>query len=115
MLLTRNDAGFYDSRTGGIRDEGGGGNFLAREEFAEFFRMGVGPNETAQVNLRAEGAEVAGDIRRAAGVAGFFLDFHDRHRGLGRNAGDFAPDEFVEHDIPDHEEAAPFGGLKKML
>jgi hypothetical protein len=43
------------------------------------------------------------------------LDFDDRHRGFGRDAGDFSPDKLIEHHIPDHEEAAPFRGLKKML
>jgi hypothetical protein len=67
------------------------------------------------MHLRAERAEVAGDIRRTAGVAGFLVDLDNRHRGLGRDAGDFAPYEFIEHHIPDNKESAAFCCLKKML
>ena len=86
--------------------------------FVEFAVNGAGATDQRAIRS-VEGivrqAEIAGDIRRAAGVAGFLVDLDDRHRGLGRDAGDFAPHEFIEHHIANDEEAAAFCGLKKML
>jgi len=52
-------------------------------------------------------AQVARDIGSAPREERFSGDFHDGHRRLRRDAGDFSPDKFVQHQIADNQD--PFG------
>jgi hypothetical protein len=72
-------------------------------------------HESAEVDARAKGPQIAGYIGRAAGVGGFFFHLHDRHRSFWRDAGNAPPHKFVEHHIAHDEELARGGGRKKML
>ncbi|EDY18042.1 hypothetical protein CfE428DRAFT_4473 [Chthoniobacter flavus Ellin428] len=49
--------------------------------------------------------EVARHIGRAAGEPFLAHHFHHGHGRLRRNARDFAPQKFVEHEIADDEDA----------
>ena len=55
--------------------------------------------------LSPEGADVPGDVSCPPEVEALVRDLDHRHRGLGRDPGDPAPDELVEHDVADHEDA----------
>jgi hypothetical protein len=39
-------------------------------------------------------------------MPGFASDLDDRHRSFGRNAAHFAPDEFIQHQIAEDDQAA---------
>ena len=49
--------------------------------------------------------EVARDVGRAAGEPFLLHDLDDGHRRFRRNARDFAPQKFVEHQVADDEDA----------
>ncbi len=49
--------------------------------------------------------QIPRDVGRAAGIETFAGHFHHRHRRFRRNAADFSPDEFVQHEIADDENA----------
>ena len=65
----------------------------------------IGPDQSNHARMVDKFAEIPGDIRRAARIGGLARHFHDRHRGFGRDASDFAPDEFVEHEIAYDQDA----------
>src|SRR5262249_60495327 len=54
----------------------------------------------------AEAVDVVDHVRRAAQSKTLRRHAQHRHRRLRRDALDLAPDEAVEHQIPDHENAA---------
>jgi hypothetical protein len=54
--------------------------------------------------MQPERGEVPSDIPGPARHGGFPRAAHDRHRGLGRDAGDVAIDEAVEHDVADADD-----------
>ena len=56
---------------------------------------------------RAEAGEIARHVGRAAGIGRAPLHVDHRHGRLGRDARDLAPEEFVQHQVADDEDAAP--------
>ena len=65
--------------------------------------------------MRGKLAQIAGDIGGAAGIKRFARDLHHRHRCLGRNATHLAPNELVEHQIANDEQALLTGAVKNLL
>ena len=63
-------------------------------------------DDAGEARLRAEAGEVARHVGRAAGIGRAPLDVDHGHGRLGRNAGDFAPEKFVEHEVADDENFA---------
>jgi hypothetical protein len=49
--------------------------------------------------------QIAGDVARAPRHEAFALKFHYGHWGFRRDSPDFAPDELVQHDIAQHQDA----------
>ena len=62
--------------------------------------------EPRELDLRTEGRHVTGHVSGTSGIARLTLHLDDRHRCLGGNTRDGAPNEPVQHHIPDYEDAA---------
>ena len=58
--------------------------------------------------------QVAGDIARAARHKALAFKFHHRDRGFRRDSSHFAPDELIQHDIAQHEDARPARGREQF-
>ncbi len=59
------------------------------------------------MRLAAQRCNVGGDVGGPARRPAFIADMDDRHRRLVRHARDAAGHIMVDHDIADHEDAAP--------
>ena len=59
------------------------------------------PTPPTNVTARAERAQVVGDVARAAERERVIVHRDDRHRRLGRDARDAAPDPLVDHHVAD--------------
>jgi len=55
--------------------------------------------------LRVERAYIRDYVARSAQTIGFVNNLDDGDRSFRGNAAHLSPDEFVEHQIADHEEA----------
>lgn len=78
---------------------------FAGEEAGKGFGVRISADEAKDGDVAGEFAEIAGDVCRAAGVLGLAVDLHDGNGGLRRDAADTAPDELVEDEIADDQDA----------
>ena len=115
LLLAGDNAGFDDRRHPLDFDESIGGDVLRSEEGFEVLGVGVAADGPADLDRLTKWAQIAGHIGGSAGITRLALDLHHRHGGFGRNAGNFSPDKFVQHDVSDHQQPLPAGLLKKVL
>src|SRR5213082_129243 len=60
-------------------------------------------------------ADITSDIGGAARIKRFAGYFDNRHWRLRRDAADFSPNEFVEHQIADHQNAFGRRAAKNVL
>ena len=65
--------------------------------------------------MRSKLAQIAGDVGGATGIKRFAGDFYHRHGRLGRNATNLAPNELVQHQVADDEQALFAGPLEDLL
>ncbi len=93
-----------------VFDHGGSVDPVRFQELAQLLPAAIRPQQTDDRRSRDELAEVARHVGRAAGVKTLARHFHHRHRRLGRNAADFSPDELVQHQIAEDENAFGAGG-----
>ena len=68
--------------------------------------VGIFADVPGKVHRDVEGAQVPGDVRRAAEHGGPALDVDDGHGRLGGNPASGAPEIPIEHQIADHENPA---------
>jgi hypothetical protein len=88
-------------------------NALFLQQARQFLARFVAPNDAEQIRRGLERRQIAGHIRRAARHEAFALEINDRHWRLRRDARDTAPNELVQHHIPDHQHARPGGCAQK--
>ena len=67
--------------------------------------MGVRAHDAHDGDRPGKLAQVARDVGRAAGEIFLFVNLDDGHRRFGRNPADPPPDELVEHQVADDEDA----------
>jgi len=72
-------------------------------------------NHSDDADMRGKLAQIAGDVGRAPGIKRFAGNFHHRHGRLGRNATNLAPNELVEHQVANDEQALFASALKNLL
>ena len=89
----------------GILDCVRGIDFLLGQEFAELPPAAVRADHPDDRDVVDEFAQIPRDIGRAAGIKALAGHFDHRHGRLRRNPADFAPDELVQHQIADDEDA----------
>jgi hypothetical protein len=79
------------------------------------FSAAVTTNHSNDANMRGKLAQIAGDVGRTAGIKRFAGDLHHRDRRLGRYATHFAPNELVEHQVANDEQALFAGAVEDLL
>src|SRR5205823_13670379 len=75
------------------------------QQFAELLPIPVFADQSDDGNFTQKFAEIAGDIGGAAWEETFACDFDHRDRRLRRYACDLAPDELIQHQVADHQDA----------
>ena len=63
------------------------------------------PSKPDHRDVIHEFAQIARDVGGAARIKRFAGHFNNRHRSLGRDAADFSPNKFVQHQIADHQDS----------
>src|ERR1700726_3064128 len=67
--------------------------------------MSIFSDQTHHKYRRRKLSDIAGDICRTTRVIGLSDDFHHGNRRLRGNSRNPAPNELVEHEITDHQNA----------
>src|SRR6266480_184741 len=75
------------------------------QQLAQLLAAPVLSDQTDHRNAIEKFAKIAGDIGGAAGKETFACHLDYRHWRFRRNPADFAPDEFVQHQVADNEDA----------
>ena len=107
LLVAGDDAGFH---SGGDRRILLRPRAVSMPRFPQQVTAAVGHAESAPASpitavCCGEFADVARHVGRAAGIIRFARDVHHRHRRFGRNARDLPPDELIQHEVADHQDA----------
>ena len=109
LVPVGDDADLGRRRPAGVADERrGDAGFAAgvRQRRGRLVHAGDGDER----RLAAERGDVVRDVGRAAHPEHLVIERDDRHRRLGRDAGDAADDELVEHGVADDEDAGAARG-----
>src|ERR1035438_6710931 len=91
--------------------DGGGIDAGGLEQIEQAAAGLIRPGDAHDGDVARELTDVARDVGRAAGVIRFVGDVDHGDGRFGRDALDFAPDEFVEHQVTHHQDAATLRGL----
>jgi hypothetical protein len=75
----------------------------------------VSPDHPNDGDVGGELAQITRDVGRAPGIKRFPRHFYHGNRCFRRNAPNFAPNELVEHQIANDEEAPLTGAIKNLL
>src|SRR5260370_39942138 len=75
----------------------------------------VTADDAEQFGWDAQGCEVTRHIGGPAGHEALAFEVHHWNWGFGRNAGDIAPNELVEHDVANYKEARLPGARHQLL
>ena len=105
MLLPRDDARLHDRLVARMRLHRAHVDALAREQPSQPLRVQARAGHAHDAHALGKLREIACHVGRAAGEEFFLHDLDHRHRGLRRNARDFAPQKLVEHEVADDEQA----------
>ena len=106
LLLPRNDSRFDDGRDLSGRHQRAGLDSLVAKKPPELRRKRILPDHAAKENTGTKRAEIPCHIRGPSRIGRLSLHLHDRHRGLGGDAGDAAPDKLVQHDVANNQHAS---------
>src|SRR6266699_3541336 len=71
----------------------------------EVLATAVSAKQTYHRNVIDELAQIAGNVGSPSRIKGFAGHLHNRHRCLRRNAADFSPNEFIQHQIADYHDS----------
>ncbi len=77
--------------------------------------MGVRADHPEHRRVRGEFPQVPGNVGRAAGVLRLAVNFDYRHRGFRRDAADAPPDELVQDQVADYQDAGSGEGGEDLL
>ena len=75
----------------------------------------VAANQAADLDAVAKRPKITRHVGGTAGITGLTLHFDDRHGSFRGDARDLAPDEFIQHDIPDYQQPLLPRAIKKVL
>ncbi len=109
LLVPRDNPRFHDRPEIRVLEHEVGLDFLRAQQIEKSPPAGVGADRADDRDAVNELAQVARDIGRAARIKGFAGHLDHRHGRFGRDAADFAPDEFVEHQVAGYGDALAGG------
>jgi hypothetical protein len=81
----------------------------------ELVAAAISPDHPDDGDVAGELAQIARDVGRTPRIKRFPRHFYHGNRCFRRNAPNFAPNELVEHQIANDEEAPLTGALKNLL
>src|SRR4029434_3982806 len=84
-------------------------DFVRAQEIEKSPAAVVGADRADDRDAVNELSQIARDIGRAARIKAVAGHLDHRHRRLGRDAADLAPDEFVEHQVAGNGDALTGG------
>src|ERR1700730_443960 len=84
-------------------------------KFTKLLTAAVGTDHSDDRNAIDELAEIARDVGGAAWIKRFARDFDNRHGRLRRDAADFSPNEFVEHQVTNYQYALGRGAVENLV
>ena len=113
VLLPRDESRFDDRLVTRVGLDGGDIDAFVREQPPEPRGVLAIAGDAHDPRVFREFREVARDVGRTAGEP--FLPHHldNRHRRFGRNARDFSPEKFIEHEVSDDEETLTGKGFEE--
>jgi hypothetical protein len=115
LLLAGNDPGLDDGGDFGGLDETVDGDTIMCEKGSQPRSRRVAANQAADLDAVAKRPKITRNVGGTAGITGLTLHFDDRHGSFRGDAGDLAPDEFIQHDIPDYQQPLLPCAIKKVL
>jgi hypothetical protein len=111
LLMARDDARFHDGAKTRVLQNEVGFDFLRAQKIEQLPPAGIGSDRSDDRDGIDKFAQVARNVRRAARIKRLAGHLHHGHGRFGRDAADFAPDEFVEHQVAgDGDAFAPGAG-----
>ena len=105
LLLMSYDARFETGGTVGIGEQAATTNVVLVQQPFELVRGMIASDDAEKLGCDMECGEISGHVGRAARHKILPLEVHHRHRGFGGNACHTSPNEMVEHDIADDQNA----------
>jgi hypothetical protein len=75
----------------------------------------VASYHAADLNGFAKGPQISRNISSPTRIERLALDFDNGNWSFRRDSGDFSPDEFVQHHIPDDQQPPLARLIKKVL
>ena len=103
--MSRDNPRFHNRPEIRILEHEIGLDFLRAEEIEKSPAAVIGADRADDRDAVDKLSQIARDVGRAAGIKSFAGHLDHRHRRLGRDATDLAPDEFVEHQVAGHGDA----------
>ena len=107
LLMPRDHARLQNGVVARTAQHAGGIDSRLRQQAGEPAAAGIVAGDAEQRGLRAQAAQIARDIRRAARVEGLAGHVDDRHGRFRRDPRHAAPDEFVQHEVADDQHTQP--------
>src|SRR5262245_1318620 len=74
------------------------------QELFHAFGSSVAPHNPNRHRYSIKGTDIRRNIRGPSQPVCFLDNFDHRYRRFGRDAADFSPDEFVQHDVTENED-----------
>ena len=106
LLVARDDARFPNSFERRVALHAGGIDAGFRQQPEQELAGGVFSGEPHDRDMRGEFLQITRHIGGAAGVIRFARYVDDGNRRFRRNARHIAPDEFIQHEVADHQNPA---------
>ena len=103
LLIACDDSGFHGGEIGVVPLHRGRIDPRGPQQAEQALPLRVGPHDSHHRGARGKFPHVTGYVCGAAWVIRFPGYVHHGDRRLRRDARNLAPDEFIEHEIADHE------------
>ena len=114
-MMLRDEAHLAGGRARAVDDQNGLDRGIGRQRGVERAPRLVVADHADEDAARAERGDIARHVAGAADHEFAVADGEHLRRRLGRDAGDLAVDEIVEHDVADAEHGLPADKLQRLV
>jgi hypothetical protein len=105
LLLPCDDPGFHDGLKRRVILQSLQANPVFFEKRSQFLGLGIFSDQAHHKYRRRKLSDISCDVGGASGIVGFPDHFHHWDRRLRRNPGNSPPNELIEHEITDYQDA----------
>src|ERR1051325_3560745 len=113
--MQRDDSGLDDRAKTFVFERTGRVDVLRCQQFPELLPTTVFTEHSDYGHVIDKFAQVPGDVGRPSRVKRFSRHFHHGDGSLRRNAADFAPHKFIEHQVADNRNSPRSCALEDLL